>query len=312
MRSRSACLAAAASLVGTACQSPSSGSATAPAASLAPSASSSTAAPSAAAPSSRPTASQAAPGAPDKGAREATGAVTLLQSRVPSPRSELVSYFFDVTTDNAAQRSPCSGQAPPLGTCSVCVVPPLASGAHTTRPAPGPITVSIGQQQLQLLPGNVGVTAPSLHGGETVRFEAGGNPKGVPAFSGQVVAPVFVRLTPASTLRDQAKLDAGSSVDVAWSPSSPDGVVHVELVAVRAAGPTLPADKTTQTHVVCEFDGKSGKGTIPADAMGRLSAGILGVTIEAVSTTTVHAGPFVIELGVSDSVVSGTAQLTGK
>jgi len=251
--------------------------------------------------------------APAAGARSATGSVSVVQSRVPSPSSNATAYFFDTTYSDPAQGAPCADQRPRTGECSVCVAPHTdGQGSHTTRPLAGPITVSVGSRPFHLQPaGGVygGAQTPPLKGGETVRIEAAGDPKGVPAFSGEVVAPVFVALAASSGLRDRAKLVAGSPVDVAWAPPSPDGQVRVEVVAVRPSG---PSGESTQTHLVCEFDGKSGKGSIPADLLGRLAPGTAVLSVAAESTVVVHAGAFDVKLGVSDSIVSGTVQLDAR
>ncbi|HEX3344598.1 MAG TPA: hypothetical protein VHS09_08490, partial [Polyangiaceae bacterium] len=115
-------------------------------------------------------------------------------------------------------------------------------------------------------------------------------------------------LAASSILHDRAKLVRGTPVDLAWSPPSPDGVVRVQLVAVSPGAPT----ESTQTHVVCEYEGAAGKGTIPADALGRLAPGTLVLTVDAVSTSMVHAGPFTVKLEVSDSIVSGVVELGAK
>lgn len=261
----------------------------------------------------RPPTIEDASGPSDAGVRSALGAVQILQSRAPS-RSNLNAHFFDTTYADRTQADPCSDQTPRLGGCSVCVSHPhLDGGSATTRPPAGTIEGSVGTKHFQLEPDRLGtyigaVDTPLLRGGETLHIEATGDPQGVPAFSGQVVAPVFVTLTPASKLHDGAQLALGSPVDVAWSPPSPDGRVHVELTAIRPGG-LRPANESAFTYLVCDFDGTSGKGTIPASAIGLLSPGVVGLTLESVSTSRVTAGAFAIKLEVSDTVVSGTVQL---
>ncbi|HEX3345074.1 MAG TPA: hypothetical protein VHS09_10910, partial [Polyangiaceae bacterium] len=136
--------------------------------------------------------------------RSATGTVSIVQSRVPGPSSNAVAYFFDTTYADPTQREPCVGQDPAVGGCSVCVSRSSdGRGSHTTRPLAGPITVSVGAHPLRLQPSRDAygsVPAPALRGGEAVHFEASGDPAGVPAFSGQVVAPIFVTLAASSIL----------------------------------------------------------------------------------------------------------------
>jgi hypothetical protein len=137
-----------------------------------------------------------------------------------------------------------------------------------------------------------------LHGGEIVPFEALGDPAGVPALSGQVIAPVFVRLTTPQT----PQITVGAPFNVDWNPSSPNGILRVGLVAVRGMA---------QTTVQCEFDGKLGRAAVPAAVIGHLPAGHLVFSVDAISTAVVMAGAFSVNIEVDDSVVSGTAQLAG-
>jgi hypothetical protein len=269
----------------------------------------------------RAAASVAGPAATEAGAapagasaRSATGGVLIVQARVPWPRSEADAYFSDTTYSDPTQMDPCANQNPRIGECNVCVASSHSDGrgSRTTRPLAGPITVSVGSRSFRLQPASGyygGGQAPSLEGGETVRIVSAGDPKGVPAFSGEVVAPVFVALTATSGLRDRARLVAGSPVDVAWAPPSPDGQVRVELTAVHPPG---PSGEIAQTHLVCEFDGKSGKGSIPADLLGQLATDHAVLLVDAKSTVVVHAGAFDVELGVSDSIVSGTVEIDAR
>jgi hypothetical protein len=64
-----------------------------------------------------------------------------------------------------------------------------------------------------------------------------------------------------------------------------------------------------QTTVECEFDGKLGRGTVPAAMIRHLSAGNLVFSVDAISTAVVMAGAFTVNIEVNDSVVSGTAQI---
>ena len=246
----------------------------------------------------------------DDGTRAATGTVSIVQSRTPSATANASASFFDTTYADPSQSDLCAHKTTSAPSCNVTVCPsplPQGAGAHTTRPLAGTITGRVGAHEFRLRPvggwyGSEQISFPALRGGETVRFEADGDPGGVPAFSGQVVAPVFVTLT-TPRARGEPRLPAGAPFDVAWSPASPDGILRVELVAVR---PTM------QTHVVCEFEGRSGKGTVPADAIGQLSPGILVMSVDAVSTTMATAGPFAVKLEVSNSILSSTGKRGAK
>lgn len=240
--------------------------------------------------------------------RDASGAVSIVQSRAPSLAAYAQAYFFDTTYANASDRDLCTHASTSVPTCNVrtCPTPmPTPAGSRTTRPVAGVIDASVGPVKLKLRPvhgtyaGQVPLTP--LKGGEIIHFEAPGDPTGVPAFSGDVTAPVFVNLTTPKG-PGQPKLAAGAPFDLAWSPVTPDGVVRVKLVG----------GITSQVDVTCEFDGKAGKGVIPADAMAHLAPGTVVFTVDAVSTTVAHAGAFEVKMEATNSVVSSTAVLSAK
>jgi hypothetical protein len=239
----------------------------------------------------------AAPG----GVRAATGSVSILQAKWPYPRIEVTADFGDWTF---AKSDPCP--ATTLAGCSVRVYSSSMCdrGARTvTNPSAGLITGSVGKQRLRLDP-PTGATGgyqlagaiDLLQGGETVRFEAAGDATGVPAFSGQVVAPALVALTTPTS----PQLVRGSAFPVAWSPSSPNGVVRVGLTSF--SGPT-------QTTVMCEFDGRRGSGAVPAEVVNRLSVGRLVFAVDVISSAVVVAGAFTVTIEVQNSLVSGTGSL---
>jgi hypothetical protein len=241
------------------------------------------------------------------GRRSATGTVSIVQSRVPYPRTEAVINFCEVTYSKSDPCPPTNVGRCSIRTCDSTADAGVTRVAYTTA---GSIQVSVDQEEFRLDPITTGPLARSyeevssqwlstggpLHGGETVRFEATGDPAGVPAFSGQVIAPVFVTLTTPTS--PQIKL--GAPFDVAWSPSSPNGILRVELFASRG---------TMLTTVACEFEGKLGRGTVPAAMIRHLSAGNLVFSVEAISAAVVMAGAFAVNVEVDDSVVSGTAQI---
>jgi hypothetical protein len=240
--------------------------------------------------------------------RSATGTVGLVQSRVPDPSTRVVASFFDAAY---SESDPCPPA--PVGGCTVRTCPTGKSRAssRTTRPSAGVIRGSVDQQAFRLDPTNdsgmvwyqagdlpaSGTGQPGVRGGQTLRVDAAGDPLGVPAFSGQVTAPVFVSLTsPASP-----QLKMGAPFTVAWSPASPNGVLRVQLVAVRGA---------SQTTAICEFAGNLGAGTVPVGVIGLLSPGNLVFSVDAISATVVTAGAYTVTINVDDSVASGVAHLT--
>ena len=221
--------------------------------------------------------------------RQASGTVGITQIRVPYPYTEAGASFSDELFTGS---DPCTVVT--YGLCNVRACPsPMRRGvARVGHPFAGQIHGSAGQESLELTPATPGMIAGTyqslslpwspaepIRGGEIVRFQAPGDDAGVPAFSGQVIAPVFVTLTTSTS----PQITVGTPFTVGWSPSSPNGVVRVGLVSVQ------PSSRTT---VRCDLDGKPGVGTIPAIVMKDLSPGNLVFSVDAVSSTIVRAGAF--------------------
>lgn len=96
-------------------------------------------------------------------------------------------------------------------------------------------------------------TTPWWTGGERVTVAATGAAGGVAAFSTTLIAPGLIEVFAPT---GDTQVAAREALVVSWSAQA-DTTVHVRLVS----------DVSPRREVTCDFDGASGSGTVPRDAM---------------------------------------------
>jgi len=187
-----------------------------------------------------------------------------------------------------------------FGPCHVLT----ASGSATSNPilTAGTVTITGGMQPVTLMPGNngyypfgQGTIGRLWNGGEVLTMSATGDPKGVPAFSGTVVAPTHITLVAPVFTNGNVDVPRDQPFHLAWTGGT------VGTIWFNMSGP-IP-DGPSDTY--CEFPAAAGEATISQDLIGQLPAGWASVHVAQVNRAIVPAGRFPIELRVAESVTDG-------
>jgi len=127
--------------------------------------------------------------------------------------------------------------------------------------------VQVNDGTMTLTPGAYGYITVSgavalFNGGDTVRFQAPGNPQGAPAFDVSLVAPTSVQVTAPTFTQGSVTASATQDLAVAWSgPATSD-------VTVQVTGGVTGSSAVAR----CTFTGSAGYGVVPVAALSAVRA----------------------------------------
>lgn len=230
-----------------------------------------------------------------------TGAVTITQSTKRSGTSA-GAYFMETS----APGIDCTIGAS-AGGCTLRVCTRSLIQSVTSRKTAGDVLVTVGQFPSTLPAIKDGTNdwyAPlplaRVKDGEIVRVSAVGGAS-IPAFEGAVTAPAWVSLSKPVIPLAPKTLSVNQSTDLefVWSPAT-KGLLNVTLVR---------AERAQQTSVECAFDGIQAKGTVAKTLLASLPLGHAVFSIDVGAKSVVKAGDFAVTLAVSDSILSGGAEI---
>lgn len=146
-------------------------------------------------------------------------------------------------------------------------------------------------------------TASLWDGGETGKFAAVGTAD-IPAFNGEATAPAAVVFSkPAAVaLGGKIPVDSAAAFELAWDADA-KAKINVGLT-------TSSADTKKTTIVNCSFDGAAKTASVPAAVTAKLQKGGTAViSIGTGNTKIVSAGDFDVNLTLTNSVISGQAEV---
>jgi hypothetical protein len=127
-------------------------------------------------------------------------------------------------------------------------------------------------------------------------MSATGDPNGVPAFSGTLIAPTHITLTEPNFAAGSVDVPRDQPLHLSWTGGSV-GTITFYMGWLIGDGPS---------DTYCEFPAAAGSATISQDLLGQLPAGSASVRISQSNRVTIHAGRFPIELSLSEWIVQGS------
>lgn len=232
---------------------------------------------------------------------ERAGSVTITQTKLAG--ASLGAYFMETTATGVDCTAGASAGGCTLKVCSRSLI----QGA-TTRKTAGDILVSVGQFPSTIAPTKDGTTfwyAPRplapVKDGQLVEVKAAGG-ESIPAFEAAVTAPVWITVSKPVLPVHPKSLTIPQSTDLefAWTPTT-NGALHVGLAR---------PEREKTTSVECTFEGAAKKGSIDKSLLAAIPLGHVVFTIDLAAKTDVKAGNFAVTVAVSDSILSGGADIT--
>jgi len=244
---------------------------------------------------------------------ERTGTVVASQTPMTTPETSPFSFSasFEETTDGgdadctSSEADPCR-----ITECTVEVpmamdggVPmdagmdagpmdagPTADAGAMEAPNAGIISLSGGAMDLVLSPMADGTydsrtgTGLLWNEGDALVFNGAGD--AVPAFTETLTGPGLVTVSAPSFMSPPLSVDRTTTLSLTWSGGSMPGEVHVLLTGSEMTDGTMRS-----VTVDCAYDGASGAGDVPAEALGALPSGAGGsLAVGTAAQTTVDAG----------------------
>ncbi len=228
------------------------------------------------------------------------GSVTITQTKASG--TSLGAYFMET----AATGMDCTTGAS-AGACTLKVCARSLIQGSTTRKTAGDILVSVGQFPSTIAPSKDGTTywyAPRplapVKDGQLVEVKAAGG-ESIPAFEAAVTAPVWITLSkPVIPVHPKSlSIPQSAELEFAW-PTATSGALHVGLAR---------PEREKTTSVECTFEGAAKKGSIDKSLLASIPLGHVVFTIDLAAKTEVKAGKFAVTVAVSDSILSGGAEI---
>jgi hypothetical protein len=235
----------------------------------------------------------------DAGPQLRTGFVSLRSNLAPA-HTRIVATFLP-----GGPAYHCPEQ--PFGDCVFVSCTPRRPADPLPAPAAGVISIAGGSAPVSLSPGADGTydivtQSTSLwSGGETLTVSAPGDD--VPAFDGQVDAPVRITVTSPATNAADWSLARDADLTVTWT-----GGTTGEVVVLFG---TMATDDPNE--VECRFQANAGQGIVPAAALGMLPAGDGYFSVASRHVTPLPAGTWTVRVKAeSDAVTSDGALVQGR
>mgnify|MGYP005853459669 CR=1 FL=1 len=253
----------------------------------------------------------AEPGAGENGGGESgggggsgkTGTIVLTQMSFAAGPTTIDSYsasasFAQAVASGGGGSAACNTSQEGSCTITECTLPEQQGGGQNPAPQPtssphaGEITIG-GAVEVKLAPDEKGAYTPKSgqeklwSADADISVKAAGDT--IPAFDQKVKAPAVVTLTAPEwpQVGQPLAVDRTKSIELAWTDGGAGDVT--------AQISTLAGNKTAS--VSCTFEAASGKGTIPAAALGKLLPTEQGsVSVGASGTTAFDAGDWKVSV----------------
>lgn len=178
----------------------------------------------------------------------------------------------------------------------------LPDAGTPSFPSAGMITTTGGLIDVSVTPGADGLypvtggVGPVFGGGESLTMTALG--EGIPAFSGNVVAPGSISLTAPSLMTTPLSIERSADLTFTWTAGPTDpGLV----IALLSGSETDGAGVSRDVALSCAFGGSGTSGTILASHLANLPGGGASGTLTVVSANIerVTASGWMIDLSAS-------------